>query len=610
MSIETLAGENADLKAANLKLRNRVKQLEHCTKEQETAIEELQNRVDLMFTVFNSISDGVIVADEEGEFLFWNPVAEGIVGLGATEVDPEEWTNVYGTFYPDEVTVFPSTELPLYKAIQGEITDNVEVFIRNQNRPDGVHIIVTGRPLYNQGGDLIGGVVVFYDITQLNVVKGELETTVKELQVQNDLMQVMNNQLEAQKQLLHSIFHSISDGVLVAGRTSNIIMANLSAKRILGSIPFLKSSDEWFRPDLYFYPDKVTPFPMEEHPIFKGIWGKSTNNVEMFIQSEESSGGIHASVSGRPLHDAEGNYAGSVTVFHDISDRIKMEEELARAFTQGRLEIVDTILHNIGNAINSVSVGIDTVYSMLADEPLITRLTALADALQQHEDNLSDYIENDPQGQKVVPFLVTLAYDFQGAERELRQTVERIRGRAQHIVDIIRTQDSYHNTRASRKDIKLADAISDALKILQDSIEKRQIQTEIDCAKAPEEIRIQESQFHQVLVNLIKNSIEAIDELGKSDEAPRIQIRCYSDGDFLSIDITDNGIGIAPEDLNKIFAAGFTTKEAGNGLGLHSSANFVISSGGKIQPLSEGKGKGTTMRILLLSSSIQLSHRQ
>lgn len=89
------------------------------------------------------------------------------------------------------------------------------------------------------------------------------------------------------------------------------------------------------------------------------------------------------------------------------------------------------------------------------------------------------------------------------------------------------------------------------------------------------------------------------------NEAPHIRFHIYIDGDYLCLDITDNGIGVAPEDIDKIFAAGFTTKKHGNGLGLHSSANFVISSGGQILPLSEGKGKGTTIRIMLQHSLIQ-----
>lgn len=112
-----------------------------------------------------------------------------------------------------------------------------------------------------------------------------------------------------------------------------------------------------------------------------------------------------------------------------------------------------------------------------------------------------------------------------------------------------------------------------------------------------------------MLVNLIKNSIEAIDELvesGRPNERPRIHFRAYIDGNFFCLDVTDNGIGIASENINKIFSGGFTTKTQGNGLGLHSSANFVIGSGGKIQAFSEGKRKGTTIQIMFQGSSVAL----
>ena len=89
--------------------------------------------------------------------------------------------------------------------------------------------------------------------------------------------------------------------------------------------------------------------------------------------------------------------------------------------------------------------------------------------------------------------------------------------------------------------------------------------------------------------------MKAIDELARSDglnETPRIEIKAYINEDFLYLDITDNGIGIAQKDSKLIFNAGYTTKELGTGLGLHSSANFVIGSGGAIHPLSDGIGKG------------------
>ena len=715
-----------------------ITQLDAVKRELETTVNELQNRQNLVDIVFDSISDGVVVANEKGEFLFFNEAAKKIVGIGPTKSKPEEWADIYGSFYPDKVTPIPSTELPLYKAINGEITDDLDLFIRNQNRKEGIFVKSSGRPLLDETNTLIGGVVVFRDVTQLDEVKRQLQTTVTELQTQNALMDAIfnsisdgiivadkdgkyvmfnetvrkmagqdpndvstmqapetfglfqpdgqtyfpadklplertlqgehpdnvemfirnpqlpdgidasisarpiydengvvqggvsiirdvserkaaetkltavNDQLMVQSQLLQSIFDSISDGVFVADEAGTIIMANPSARQMADILKDVVEPDEWSKEYNFFYSDKVTPFPLEELPLMSAIRGESVEDIEMFVTNEKTPEGMFLSVSGKPLQNDEGKHTGGVVVFRDITERVRRQEALTQAFAQGRLEIVDTILHNIGNAINSVTVGIDTVYNMLADDLLSARLTALAEAMQQHEDNLSNYIENDPQGQKVLPFLLTLAHDFKAADQALRQTVERIRDRTRHIVDIIRTQNSYQGTSGTHKDINLADAISDAVKIMQESIDKRQIQVEIDFHNTPEEIRIQESQFHQMLVNLIKNSIEAIDELAKTgalNEAPCIQILVHTDDDFLNIDIKDNGIGIEPENIKRIFSAGYTTKEQGSGLGLHSSANFVIGTGGKIESCSEGKGKGATVRIMLRRSAVEVGDR-
>lgn len=458
---------------------------------------------------------------------------------------------------------------------------------------------------------------------ELRHQNAELMAANRELQNQLELMQTVdvrvseteltavNDQLTSQSQLLQSIFDSISDGVAVADRTGDVIMANPSALRIMGvpvnasrvTTDLRKSMAEYS----FFYPDAITPFPIDAHPLLAAIRGKSVDNVEICIKGDKIPDGLYLNVNGRPLRDSNGNQTGGVIVFRDVTDRIKREEALASAFAQGRSEVVDTILHNIGNAINSVSVGIDTIHYQLTNDRLTPRLTALANAIEQHEDNFGDYIKHDPQGQKVLPFILTLSVDFNVVKQQWTQTVERIRDRVGHIVDIIRTQNSYNVTSGTHKDVNLTVAISDAIKILHDSIEKGQIHIKIDCDNVPEVIRIQGSQFHQMLVNLIKNSIEAIGELaesGERNEVPCIQCRACIDGDFLRLDIVDSGIGIASEDINKIFSAGFTTKEQGNGLGLHSSANFVVGSGGKIQAFSEGKGKGARIQIMFPCSAV------
>ena len=414
--------------------------------------------------------------------------------------------------------------------------------------------------------------------------------------------------LRNQNELLETTFNSIREGIVVANEAGEFLYVNPGAEKIVGMGATDTPQDQWSEKYGSFYPDRKTPIKTEDLPLLRAIYkGEVTEDEDIFIRNAQRPDGVYIRVSGRPLLNEIGGIRGGVITFRDVTGQMNAEEALAQAFAQGRLEIVDTILHNIGNAINSVTVGIETLHQNLINDPFIPRLCALADAIKAHRDNWVYYISNDPQGQKVIPFIIALAEDLNGLNERLVKVVIRVKDRADHIADIIHTQKAFGSPNTDRKDIHLKDAFSSVIQVLQESLDKSEIETVIDCENAPQEIRIQENKFHQMMVNLIKNSIEAIDDLtasGGIEETPRIQIRAYVEEDFLYLDVRDNGIGIERENFNRIFSAGYTTKESGGGLGLHSAANFVIGSGGQIRPLSDGIGKGTTMRILLRLSAI------
>ena len=401
-----------------------------------------------------------------------------------------------------------------------------------------------------------------------------------------------------------AIFDSISDGVIVADEKGNLTF-NQSAERIIGGRvdTVLEQRTEEYS---IFYPDKVTPIPAEELPLVRALRGEATDEMEMFIRTTAKPEGVYISSNGRPIASPGTAARGGVVVFRDVTERVRAEEALAQAFAQGRLEVMDTILHNIGNAITSVAIGVGTLKEELVNNPLIERLSALSKTVEAHEEDWGDYVQHDPQGQQVRPFLLALAADFVEQNRELIRTVERVNSQTSHIVDIVRAQRGFDSKAMTSKDVNLRQAISGALKIVQDSFASRGIRTHVDCGNAPEEIRIQETQFNQMLVNLLKNAMEAIDELKKSgglEGQPRIEIRACVQQDLLVLEVQDNGIGIEQKNLKAIFGAGYTTKQEGSGLGLHSAANFVTGSGGKIQPLSDGYGTGTTMRVSLRLNS-------
>ena len=588
-----LRGKEGALKGGVLVFRD-ITKLQHTEVALERMIAEQKEQALLMETILSSISDGVLVANAEGKFTFFNPSAEQITG-GILDLKSEQWAGNYGVFYSDQKTRMPMAQLPLVCAVRGEETDDVEMFVRNEKKPAGYHVSVSGRPLRTNVGGHGGGVIVFRDITRQKEAAAELDKTMEELRKQSELMETM--------------FNSISDGIIVADVTGQSFYVNPAAEQIIGmNIITDCPPEEWVERYGLFYPDRETPMRMEDLPFLQVIGqGESMDDVDMFIRNQNRPDGVYIRVSGRPLLDNLGGIRGGVIIFRDVTERLLAEEALAQAFAQGRLEVVDTILHNIGNAINSVTTGIETVRQHLGNDRVGRRLFALATAVREHQDDWSDYIENDPQGRKVMPFIIELSESFSKRNEDLIKTVGRVKDRANHIADIVRTQKAFGSPAMARKDIDLHEALSAAVRVLRDSLNKKGIHTDIDCEDAPREIRIQESQFHQMLVNLVKNSIEAIDDLTLAqgfDETPRIQIRASAEDDFLNLEVSDNGIGIKNKDTKAIFAPGYTTKRLGSGLGLHSAANFVIASDGRIQASSKGTGKGATMRVRLPLSSV------
>ena len=555
-------------------------------------INELRQHTQLMKTVFDSMYDGIVVLSLTGHILFMNPRMQQIFGT-EWEIHASKWSETHGIFWHDKKTRVPIDQFLSTHISQGKAIRDQELFIRNTEQPEGLHVKGNLLPLFDENEEVVASVAVVHDITQDKIAAIQLEQTMQ--------------QLQNQVQLTDTIFNSISDGVIAADATGTFTIFNPSAEKILGIGQMDTTPDKWSDNYGFFFPDRITPFPADELPLARALKGEASDEVEMFVRNPEVPEGVFISVSGRPLQDEEGTEKGGVIVFRDVTHRVIAEEALTQAFAQGRLEIVETILHNIGNAINSVTVGVNVLQENLVGNQLIHRFSALADMVKAHQEDWGDYINDDPKGQQVLPFMIALAADFADQNKKVTETLERVSERVRHINDIIRTQKSANQPSMTRKNIDLQKAILSAVKLQQDSIDKRGIQLHVNCENAPQEIRIQESQFHQMLVNLFKNSIEAIDELIQSDklnETPRIGVNAYTSGDFLCLDVTDNGIGIAQKNLKLIFTAGYTTKQSGTGLGLHSSANFVIGSGGKIYPLSEGIGKGTTMRIMLRCSSV------
>lgn len=128
--------------------------------------ERLEEQRNLLQSILDNLGDGVSVTDEDGKLTLFNPAAEQILGLGRFDVGPEEWSQTYGLFYPDTLAPAAVEDLPLARAVAGKESGDVELFVRNPERPGGVFIRVNATPLRDSQGKLRGGVAVFRDISE------------------------------------------------------------------------------------------------------------------------------------------------------------------------------------------------------------------------------------------------------------------------------------------------------------------------------------------------------------------------------------------------------------------------------------------------------------
>ncbi len=178
--------------------------------ELECAKTALESRMRTWQATLSSLGDGVIVADQSARFLYFNPAAERILGAAATESPPERWTGIYGIFLADGKTPCPEERQPLLRAIQGEELDDEELFVQNAHVPHGIWISVNARPLRDQNGVLMGGVLVFRDVT----MKKKLVEKIREASRQKDeFLANMSHELRSPLNAIIGFTELLHDGV-------------------------------------------------------------------------------------------------------------------------------------------------------------------------------------------------------------------------------------------------------------------------------------------------------------------------------------------------------------------------------------------------------------
>jgi signal transduction histidine kinase len=262
----------------------------------------------------------------------------------------------------------------------------------------------------------------------------------------------------------------------------------------------------------------------------------------------------------------------------------------------GMAEIASSVLHNVGNVLNSVSVSATLVADKVKDSR-VDKLAAVVAMFQEHSGDIEDFLHRDPKGQRVLPYLAKLGNHFEQQHLSMLAELELLTNHVGHIKRIVATQQNYAKVSGLIEKISLGDLVEDALRILQSGFERHHIVLLRDFEEVPR-VDSDKHQILQILLNLLRNAEQSIDDAGKSERLIRIRTRRHGDA-RVRIEVRDSGVGLTAENVTRIFAHGFTTKADGHGFGLHSGALAAKQLGGSLWAESEGPGMGATFTLEL-----------
>lgn len=302
-----------------------------------------------------------------------------------------------------------------------------------------------------------------------------------------------------------------------------------------------------------------------------------------------------------PVLDASGKLLKVVEYSVDISDRRLLQKELEVAsHNAGMAEIATGVLHNVGNVLNSVNVAANLLLDKQKKSP-IDKLSKAAIILNENIDNLAEFLTNDSRGRHFPMFLT----EFLNFLQENRQTqIDELTGllnNVEHIKRIISYQQSFGKSHGLIDAQSIVELVEESIELNLTGFQKHNIRIERMYSDVPV-IETEKHRVMQILVNLIKNSQEAIRDAKNINNVMTVAIDRVQDKVVVSI--TDNGIGISEEAAQKLFGHGFTTKKDGHGFGLHSCANAAQSLGGKLSFQSDGLGQGATFTLTLPLKSV------
>lgn len=264
------------------------------------------------------------------------------------------------------------------------------------------------------------------------------------------------------------------------------------------------------------------------------------------------------------------------------------------SYRAGRAEITEGILHNIGNALNSLLASAHAVRGKASSAGL--KRMSLATKEINEGANLSE------RQTKLAQFATLAAEEEVKRIDTLSVDVDRVLSHAGRIEEILESQRRFGSDVDLVAEANVAPLIESAIRALPDGLDRiLKIRVDQGIASLPP-VSCVRAVVSQILSNVLVNAIDSIERAGRSDG--RIEVSAevveMDSRRMLDISVADNGVGLTEQEQIKVFQRHYTTKAGrGHGIGLHWSANVVTSMRGRLYARSAGRGKGATLHLVL-----------
>jgi PAS domain S-box-containing protein len=410
-------------------------------------------------------------------------------------------------------------------------------------------------------------------------------------------IELLAKQVDDLQRYNENIIQNMNSALLVVDLGGHITYANPTAERILDTRPGgLRGRPVW-----KWFPDT----PREEVLISRTLRENTRFRGAETVITRANGRIVPIGISCAPMSDRDGTRLGAVAIFQDLTEIKQLQRQVLQTEKMASIgQLAAGVAHEINNPMGFIHANLCQMSEYLDDLAKVwDKMEALRKAVQElHRPGMGEATSVPGEIQRATGELDVvidkveadfLISDFGKAVRESLEGSERIR----HIVQDLRAFS--HQDTAELVESDLNQCLDSTANIVW-TMMKHSVSLTKQYEELPS-VHCFPMQLKQVFMNLIVNAYQAI-EARAGGEGSRGEIRLQTErrGNAIAILVTDNGTGIAPDDVDRIFDPFFTTKEVGvgTGLGLSTSFSIIRRHGGTIR-VESVEGQGTTFEVLL-----------